>query len=89
MPSPSAPIAGVARSGVVATSIDVVIVAVVVAFASLLLILRRVSPAVPCRVPLPIASGALQLLAFSIVMETTFVALGKITRIRSGSIWGS
>ena len=84
MPSPPTPIAGVARPCIVAADVDVVVVVV-----SLLLILRRVSPAIPCRVPLPIATGALQLLAFSIVMETTLVALGKITGIRSRSIRSS
>ena len=80
MPSPPTPIAGVARPCIVAAGVDVVVVVVAV---SLLLILRRVSPTVPFRVPLPIATGALQLLAFSIMMETALVALGKITGIGS------
>ena len=84
MPSPPTPIAGVARPCIVAAGGDVVVVVaiVVVVVVSLLLILRRVGPAVPRRVSLSIATGALQLLAFSIVMETALVALGKITGIR-------
>ena len=85
MPSPPTPIASVARPCIVAAGVDVVVVAgvVVVVVDSLLLVLRRVSPAVPRRVSPPIATGALQLLAFSIVMETALVALGKITGVGS------
>ena len=87
MPSPPTPIAGVARPCIVAAGGDVVVVAIVVVVAvSLLLVLGRVSPAVLRRVSPSITTGALKLLAFSIVVETALVALGKITRIRSGSI---
>ena len=86
MPSPPTPIAGVARPCIVAAGGDVVVVAIVVVAVSLLLVLGRVGPAVLRRVSPSVTTGALQLLAFSIVMETTLVALGKITGIRSGSI---
>ena len=86
MPSPPTPIASVARPCIVATDGDVVVVAIVVVAVSLLLVLGRVGPAVLRRVSPSVTTGALQLLAFSIVMETALVALGKITGIRSGSI---
>ena len=83
MPRPSTPIAGVARSCIAAAGDDVVVVAMVVIVVSLILVLGRVSPAVPCSVSPSIATGALKILAFSIMMETALIAFGKITGIRS------
>ena len=81
MPRPSTPEAGVARPCIIAAGIGVVVVAMVVVV-SLILVLGRVSHAVPRSVSPSIATGALKLLAFSMVMETALVALGKITGIR-------
>ena len=83
MPGPPTPIAGVARPFIVAASSDVVVAIVVVVAVSLLLVLGRVGPAVPRRVSPSITTGALQLLAFSMVMESALIALGRITGIGS------
>ena len=83
MPRPPTPEAGVARPCIIAAGIGVVVVAMVVVVVSLILVLGRVSPAVPCSVSPSIATGALKILAFSIMMETALIALGKITGIRS------
>ena len=87
MPSPSTPIAGVARPCIVAAGVDVVgiavVVVVVVLIVSLTLILGRISPAEPCSVSPSVATGAMELPTFSLVMETALVAFGKITGIGS------
>ena len=83
MPRPSTSEAGVARPCIIAAGIGVVIIAMVVVVVSLILVLGRISPAVPCSVSPSIATGALKILAFSIMMETALIALGKITGIRS------
>ena len=83
MPRPSTPIAGVARPCIVAAGDDVVVVAMVVNVVSLILVMGRVSPAVPCSVSPSIATGALKIPAFSVMMETALIAFGKITEIRS------
>ena len=59
MPSPPTPIAGVARPCTAAAGDDVVVVAMVVIVVPLILVLGRVSPAVPRRVSPSIATGAL------------------------------
>ena len=86
MSRPSTPETGVARPCVVAASIgvvDVAVVVVVVLVVSLTLVLRRISPAEPCSVSPSVATGAMELPTFSMVMETALVALGKITGIGS------
>ena len=86
MSRPSTPETGVARPCVVAAGIGVVgiaVVVVVVLVVSLTLVLRRISPAEPCSVSPSVATGAMELLTFSMVMETALVALGKITGIGS------
>ena len=86
MPRPSTPETGVARPCVVAAGIgvvDVAVVVVVVLVVSLTLVLRRISPAEPCSVSPSVATGAMELPTFSLVMETALVAFGKITGIGS------
>ena len=85
MSRPSAPETGVARSCVVAAGVgvDVIAVVVVVLVVSLTLVLRGISPAEPCSVSLSVATGAMELLAFSMVMEPALIALGRITGIGS------
>ena len=87
MPRPSAPETGVARPCIVAAGIGVVVIAVVVVvvvlIVSLTLILGRISPAEPCSVSPSVATGAMELLTFSMVMETALIALGRITGIGS------
>ena len=84
MSRPSTPKTGVARPCIVAASGDVVVVAIVVVVAvSLLLVLGRVSPAVLRRVSPSVATGAMELPTFSLVMETALIALGSITGIGS------
>ena len=86
MPRPSTPEAGVARPCIVAAGIGVVGIAVgivVVLVVSLTLVLRRISPAEPCSVSPSVATGAMELLTFSMVMETALIALGSITGIWS------
>ena len=85
MPRPSTPKTGVARPCVVAAGIGVVVIAVVVVVlvVSLTLVLRRISPAEPCSVSPSVATGAMELPTFSLVMETALVAFGKITGIGS------
>ena len=86
MSRPSTPETGVARPCVVAAGIGVVgvaVIVVVVLVVSLTLVLRRISPAKPCSVSPSVATGAMELPTFSMVMETALVALGKITGIRS------
>ena len=86
MPHPSTPKAGVARPCIIVVGIGVVVIAVVVVvvlIVSLTLILGRISPAEPCSVSPSVATGAMELLTFSMVMETALVALGTITRIGS------
>ena len=86
MPRPSTPETGVARPSVVAAGIDVVgiaVVVVVVLVVSLTLVLRRISPTEPCSVSPSVATGAMELPTFSLVMETALVAFGKITGIGS------
>ena len=86
MSRPSTPETGVARPCVVAAGIgvvDVAVVVVVVRVVSLTLVLRRISPAELCSVSPSVATGAMGLPTFSLVMETALVALGKITGIRS------
>ena len=84
MPSPPTPEAGVARPCIIAAGSDVVVIAMVVVVAvSLLLVLRRVSPAVPCSVSPSVATGAMKIPAFSVMMETALIAFGKITGIGS------
>ena len=87
MPRPSTPKTGVARPCIVAAGIGVVgiamVVVVVVLIVSLTLILRRISPAEPCSVSPSVATGAMELLTFSMVMETALIALGSITGIGS------
>ena len=86
MPRPSTPKTGVARPCVVAAGIGIVgiaVVVVVVLVVSLTLVLRRISPAEPCSVSPSVATGAMELPTFSLVMETALVAFGKITGIGS------
>ena len=86
MSRPSTPETGVARPCVVAAGIGVVgiaVVVVVVLVVSLTLVLRRISPAEPCSVSPSVATGAMELLTFSMVMETALIALGRITGIGS------
>ena len=85
MPRPSTPKTGVARPCVVAAGIGVDVIAgvVVVLVVSLTLVLRRISPAEPCSVSPSVATGAMELLTFSMVMETALIALGTITGIGS------
>ena len=86
MSRPSTPETGVARPCVVAAGIgvvDVAVVVVVVLVVSLTLVLRRISPAEPCSVSPSVATGAMELLAFSMVMEPALIALGRITGIGS------
>ena len=86
MSRPSTPETGVARPCVVAAGIgvvDVAVVVVVVLVVSLTLVLRRISPAEPCSVSPSVATGAMELLTFSMVMETALIALGSITGIGS------
>ena len=87
MSRPSTPKTGVARPCIVAAGIGVVVIAVVVVVVvlvvSLTLVLRRVSPAEPCSVSPSVATGAMELPTFSLVMETALVAFGKITGIGS------
>ena len=86
MSRPSTPETGVARPCVVAAGIGIVDVAVVVVVAlvvSLTLALRRISPAELCSVSPSVATGAMELLTFSMMMETALIALGSATRIGS------
>ena len=84
MSRPSAPETGVARPCIVAAGIDVVVIAVVVVVVvSLTLVLRRVCPAEPCGVSPSVATGAMEFPAFAVMMETTLITFGKITRIGS------
>ena len=85
MSRPSTPKTGVARSCVVAAGIGVDVIAgvAVVLVVSLTLVLRRISHAEPCSVSPSVATGAMELLTFSLVMETALVAFGKITGIGS------
>ena len=91
MPSLSTSIAGVDRSCIVAVVVSVVVVVVVVVtvVVSLLLILGRIGPAIFICVTLSIATGAMHLSAFSIMMETALVALWKSSRILPRSTWSS
>ena len=86
MSRPSTPETGVARPCVVAAGIgvvDVAVVVVVVLVVSLTLVLRRISPAEPCSVSPSVATGAMELLTFSMMMETALIALGSATGIGS------
>ena len=86
MPRPSTPKTGVARPCIVAAGIGVVgiaVVIVVVLVVSLTLVLRRISPAELCSVSPSIATGAMELHTFSLVMETALVAFGMSAGIGS------
>ena len=87
MSRPSTPETGVARPCVVAAGIGVVdvavVVVVVVLVVSLTLVLRWISPAESCSVSPSVATGAMELLTFSMVMDTALIALGRITGIGS------
>ena len=86
MSRPSTPETGVARPCVVAAGIGVVgvaVIVVVVLVVSLTLVLRRISPAEPCSVSPSVATGAMELPTFSLVMETALVAFGMSAGIGS------
>ena len=87
MPRPSTPETGVARPCVVAAGIGVVdvavVVVVVVLVVSLTLVLRRISPAELCSVSPSVATGAMELPTFSLVMEAALVAFGMSAGIES------
>ena len=85
MSRPSAPETGVARPCIVAAGIGVVVIAVVVVVlvVSLTLVLRRISPAEPCSVSPSVATGAMEFLAFAVMVEAALIATGKITGVGS------
>ena len=83
---PSTPETGVARPCVVAAGIgvvDVAVIVVVVLVVSLTLVLRRISPAEPCSVSPSVATGAMEFLAFAVMVEAALIATRKSTGVGS------